>query len=155
VPDSSSATIVEPLSEVGVFGRVSSFSELYNFGSLGQKYFNFGWGEDNVSGGNSKEVLIGGMFDDILNGGGGNDLLLGGDGNDTYVFNSAVFDGPLASNGHDTIIDNSGALDKILLGAGATFRSISLSGTDIQIAYTTGVSSPFLEVIASSLPIRP
>ncbi|HMJ93618.1 MAG TPA: hypothetical protein VK472_05930, partial [Allosphingosinicella sp.] len=73
------------------------------------------------------DYLYGLGGDDRLTGGLGDDRLFGGAGNDSYV----------VTHGYDRIEDQSGALDRIELGAGYTLAAVQLtrSGDDLIIAF--------------------
>ncbi len=91
-----------------------------------------GTGNDHLDGGSGDDDIDAGDGDDIIIGGTGNDTLKGGFGSDTYHFN--------LGDGQDTIdngdIENSGSIDRLVLGAGILPADVSftLSGLDLLLS---------------------
>ena len=79
-------------------------------------------GRDILDGEAGDDLLSGGLGDDILNGGEGNDTLWGKEGADTFVLE--------ADGASDTIADFEDGIDRIFLGDGLAFESLTITTAD-------------------------
>jgi Ca2+-binding RTX toxin-like protein len=103
-------------------------------------------GNDNITGGNTFDILYGGEGNDTLNGGGYDDDLNGGDGNDTYVINANT------DTGIDTIDEiETGGIDTLNFQSSSTAININLSqlttqtiATNVELAFD-GLSINYIE----------
>lgn len=97
-------------------------------GGAGDDVLHGGAGDDFLYGDAGMDYLYGDAGNDVMAGGGGYDVLYGGAGDDTYVLG-------LAEDGSDTIYDTEGSNTISLAGADPNRITVSLTGTDLVIAY--------------------
>ena len=95
-----------------------------------------GAGNDILTGGSGRSVIIGGSGNDVLYGGAGDDILLGGDGNDD-LFGGAGNDVLVGGNGNDILSGGTGR--DVLIGSqdddvldGGTDEDVLIGGVTIH-----------------------